>query len=92
MSWSAGTKSIVKHEADAAIDALTTGTNIPEHEDQLRVAKQAAKLVLANIPGPCVIVSMSGHANAVGWNKKEGWANDCISINVTQQFEATPAA
>lgn len=89
MSWSAGTKAIAKSEADAAIDALTTGTNDPQHEDQLRVAKQSAKLLLANVPGPFVSVSLSGHANGVGWQKKEGWSNDCISVNVTQMFEAT---
>lgn len=89
MSWSAGTKAVAKSEADAAIDALTTVTNDPQHEDQLRSAKQAAKLLLAIVPGPFVSISLSGHANGVGWQKKEGWANDCIAVNVTQMFEAT---
>lgn len=89
MSWSAGTKSVAKSEADAAIDALIAGTGDPTHDDQLRVAKQAAKLLLANIPGPYVTVSLSGHANGIGWQKKDGWSNDCISVNVTQQMEAT---
>lgn len=89
MSWSTGTKAIVKSEADAAIDALTTGTTDPQHEDQLRTAKLAAKVLLANVPGPFVSISLSGHANGVGWQKKEGWANDCISVNVTQMFEPT---
>jgi len=89
MSWSTGTKYVAKSEADAAIDALTTGTDDPKHEDQLRVAKQAAKLLLANVPGPFVIILLSGHANGVGWNKKDGWANDCIAVNVSQGFEAT---
>jgi len=80
-------KPVAKAEADAAIDALTTATNDPMHEDQLRVAKQAAKLLLASVPGPAVTISLSGHANGVGWQKKEGWANDCISVNVTQAVE-----
>jgi hypothetical protein len=88
MSWSTRTKYILKAEADAAIDALVTGTNEPVHEDQLRVAKQAAKLILANISGPMITVSLSGHANGVGWNKKEDWSSDSISVNVTQQFSA----
>ena len=90
MSWSTGTKSISKKDADAAIDALTTGTNDPQHEDQLRTAKQAAKILLGTVPGPFVSISLNGHANGVGWQKKEGWANDCISVSVTQMFEATP--
>lgn len=89
MSWSAGTKAVPKSEADATIDALTTGTDDPQHEDQLRTAKQAAKLILANVPGPFVSISLSGHANGVGWQKKEGWANDCIVVNVVQMFEST---
>ncbi len=87
MSWSAGTKSVAKGDADAAIDALIAGTGQPTHDDQLRVAKQAAKLILTNIPGPFVTVSVSGHANGVGWQKKGGWSNDCISVNVSQQTE-----
>jgi len=89
MSWSVGTKCVVKGEADAAIDALTTGTGDEKHEDQLRVAKQAAKLILANIPGPCVSVTMSGHANGLGWQDRPGWATDCISVNVSQSMTAT---
>ena len=88
MSWSTGTKvSVSKAEADAAIDALTTGTSDPMHEDQLRVAKQAAKLLLTNIPGPYVRVNLNGHANGVGWQKREGWSSDCITVSVTQTYE-----
>jgi len=89
MSWSTGTKAVAKSEVDVAIDFLDTGTDDPQHWDQLRVAKQAAKMILSNIPGPFVSVFMSGHANGVGWQKKEGWASDCITVNVTQMFEAT---
>ncbi len=92
MSWNVGTKSIPKASADAVIDSLTTGITglgADAMDDQLRVAKQAAKLLLANVPGPFVSVSLSGHANGVGWQKKEGWANDTITVTVSQMFEAT---
>ncbi len=29
------------------------------------------------------------HANGVGWQKKEGWSNDTISVNITQFTEGT---
>lgn len=91
MSWSTSMKVAAKADADAAIDALTTGTNDPKHEDQLRTAKLAAKALLTNIPGPYIYVSLSGHANGVGWQSKEGWANDCISVSVSQGTTAPPA-
>lgn len=84
MSWSTTSGTINKAAADATLDALSTGTGNPHHEDQLRIAKAAAKLIIGNIPGPMIIVSMSGHANGVGWQSKEGWANDCISVSVSQ--------
>lgn len=90
MSWSTRTQIVAKGDADAAVAALTTGTTgptAPMHEDQLRTAKVAACLILATIPGPFVSVSLSGHANGVGWQGKDGWANDCISISVTQSLE-----
>jgi hypothetical protein len=86
MSWSASfVKPVSKAEAESAIDALSTGgqTEGPAIE-QCRIAKQAAKAMLAVIPGPYVMVSMAGHANGVGWQKKEGWSNDTISVVVTQ--------
>lgn len=89
MSWSTRTQVVKKSEADAAIDALTTGDNNPHHDDQLRTAKQAAKLMLASIPGPNVSISLSGHANGVGWQKKDGYADDCITVHLTQAAEAT---
>lgn len=98
MSWSVSLgRSVPKAEADAAIDALNLPgasgeTDHPSPDpamlDQLRVAKLAAKVLLANVPGPYVSVFMSGHANGVGWQKKEGWANDCISITVNQMCES----
>lgn len=86
MSWSVGfEKPVPKAEADAAIDALVVPVNVgPECLDQLRSAKSAAKALLSNISGPYILVNLSGHANGVGWQKKAGWANDCICVSVTQ--------
>jgi hypothetical protein len=89
MSWSTGTKAVAKIKADEAIDALTLSNQEDWHDDQLRIAKLAAKMILLNIPGPFVIVSLHGHGNGVGWNKKDGWASDSITVTVTQMFEET---
>jgi hypothetical protein len=51
---------------------------------QFEAAKSAAKELVKIVPGSHVMVSMSGHANAVGWQKKPGYANDCINVSVTQ--------
>jgi len=90
MSWSVSLpKPVKKEDVDGAIDSIVPTSYMDGPMlDQFRTAKQAAKLVAHNIPGPYVSVSMSGHANAVGWQKKEGYANDCIAINVGQITEA----
>ena len=89
MSWSASfTKPVRKVDAAAYIDRLSTGAQVEGPAiDQCELAKAAAKSLLPGIPGPYVQVTLSGHANGVGWQKKEGWANDCITINVTQFTE-----
>jgi hypothetical protein len=89
MSWSASfLKPVRKVDAAAYIDRLSTGAQVEGPAiDQCELAKGAAKSLLAGIPGPYVQVSLSGHANGVGWQKKEGWANDCITINVSQFTE-----
>ena len=89
MSWSASfTKPVKKAEALDELDKLSTGaqTEAPAI-DQCRLAKIAVRELLLGIPGPYVTVSINGHANGVGWKKKEGWANDCISVTVTQMCE-----
>jgi hypothetical protein len=89
MSWSAGfAKPIRKAEASAAIDALTPGgqTAGPVIE-QCDAAKAVAKILLASVPGSHVTVALSGHANGIGWQKKENTANDCINVSVTQICE-----
>lgn len=91
MSWSVSMKPTKKADVDAAIDALSTNTSDGPMEDQLRVAKLAAKLLAFNVPGPYLYVSMSGHANGVGWQEKSGWSNDCISVSISQTL-MPPAA
>ncbi len=86
MSWSATVPVTEKAGIEQAIDAVVTSPadlNGPMF-DQLHTAQLAAKLIARCTPGPKVHVSMSGHANGVGWQKKEGWANDCITVSVTQ--------
>lgn len=52
--------------------------------DQLDAAKRAAKELLKTLPGPFVRINFSGHANGVGWQKKAGYANDMITVSVSQ--------
>jgi hypothetical protein len=89
MSWTLSVNSVIKEQIDATLDGLPT----PEYmdgpmKDQLRVAKQAVKQIVANVPGPHLAITMSGHANGVGWQKKDGWVNDFITISIQQLCEA----
>src|SRR6266568_1475487 len=90
MSWSASFKEPVwKVDADAAVERLHTGAQVEGPAiEQCEAAKRAAKELLKSIPGPYVQVALSGHANGVGWQKKEGWSNDCINISISQMTEA----
>ena len=90
MSWSTFfVKPVPKREAAAAISALTIGGQAEGPAmDQCELAKHVAHSLLPIIPGPYIQVILSGHANGVGWQKKEGWANDCITVNITQMTEA----
>lgn len=90
MSWSVSTGLVKKSGLQFAIQGL----NLPEEQmnrdeslDQLNAAKMAALMLAMATPGPYVTVSLTGHANGVGWHKKEGMSNDFISINVYQQTE-----
>lgn len=88
MSWSTNTPKVTKHEAEQALGSLSfPGILEPPAIEQVAAAKRAALELLKSVPGPLVIISLSGHANGVGWQKKEGWANDCISVSVTQYTE-----
>ena len=91
MSWSATFPNPVsKAEAIAEIDKLGIAVNDPdqiaelEAIDQLQAAKDAAKLLLKSVPGPKITVSLSGHANGVGWQQRSGWANAGITVMVHQ--------
>ena len=89
MSWSASfTKPVAMRDAAAAISALSTGAQTEGPAiDQCELAKHVAHSLLPIIPGPYIQVSLSGHANGIGWQKKEGWSNDCISVNISQITE-----
>lgn len=87
MSWSKSfSRPVPKNEVEITIDSLEfpDAANQGPAYDQFTLAKYAAKTLCAGIPGPFIQVSMSGHANGVGWQKKEGWSNDCITISVVQ--------
>ena len=87
MSWSVTTNLVSKSNAKAAIALLELdGGQIHSAwaVDQLETAKNAARELLKGIPGPYVIISLSGHANGTGWNKKDSYANDSISVSVSQ--------
>ncbi len=90
MTWNVSFKEPVrKVDADTAIQALHTDAHVEGPEiEQCEAAKRAAKELLKSIPGPYVQVYLTGHANGVGWQKKEGWSNDCISIGISQVTEA----
>ena len=89
MSWSAFMKrEVPKGEIQDAIANITTDTPLDGPMlDQLQAAKRAALELVKSIPGPYLQVVMNGHANGVGWQQKEGWANDTISVTVTQRTE-----
>lgn len=88
MSWSTSTPKVAKHEAEQALSNLSfPGVLEPPALEQVAAAKRAAIELLKTVPGPFVVVSLSGHANGVGWQNKEGWANDCINVSVAQYTE-----
>lgn len=89
MSWSASfVKPVPKREAAAAISALSTGSQTEGPAiDQCELAKHVAHSLLPIIPGPFIQVTLSGHANGVGWQKKDGWSNDCINVSICQVTE-----
>jgi hypothetical protein len=89
MSWSTGTNGPINKSDLAAFDFknLYGGGDIAlgaAVADQIEAGRRAALEIAKTVPGPKISVSMSGHANAVGYQKKEGYANDCITVSVTQ--------
>jgi hypothetical protein len=90
MSWNISLGITEKKDAEWQLDKLTLITlsnNSTYAHDQLAAAKRAAKEILKTIPGPYVSVYLTGHANGVGWQKKEGCANETITASVTQWTE-----
>lgn len=88
MSWSCGTNKVRKQVIEGEIDAvMPLGDLEGAAFDQIQAAKRAAKELVKTIPGPLMVVSMSGHANGMGWNKKEGWSDDFITVTVGQYNE-----
>lgn len=88
MSWNVTTNRLQKSEVDSAIDQLVVplygdSPNCPA-VDQVKLAKIAAKELCKGVQGPYVAVQMSGHANGEGWHEKDGYANDFISVSVSQ--------
>jgi hypothetical protein len=85
MSWSASTPVVEKHKVEEALDNLVFSLELDGPAlDQVSAAKRAALELIKTIPGPKIRVSLSGHANGMGWQSKEGWSDDCIHINVCQ--------
>lgn len=87
MSWTA---SILVVEKSKALHSLYNELTISPQDidgpmlDQLSVAQDAAKVLLKNISGPKISISMHGHANGVGWSKKSGYTDDTITVSVSQ--------
>lgn len=87
MSWSFQSKSIRRESAYDEIYALAyEGELEPAARAQFETAKAAAIEIVASLPGPFVRVQFDGHSNAVGWQEKPGYANETISVRVTQHL------
>jgi hypothetical protein len=92
MSWSAsavGTKRELQWLGPEAPGLIYTTppspTVIDEHMAKQHAAARVVALQLIEfIPGPKLSVTMNGHANGVGDVEKPGWANDYITVTVTQ--------
>jgi len=90
MSWSLEVRCVKKSELREALEIVV----LPEYLandgpmlDQVHAAFDAADLLAKSIPGPYISATFSGHANGVGWQKKEGMANDYINVTVMQICE-----
>lgn len=88
MSWSAPAVVVRKKDIKKALNELElSGDNSNWALDQFEEAKDAALELVKGIPGPYVVVNMSGHANGIGYHKKETWSNDFVSLSVGQLTE-----
>lgn len=90
MSWSIQSKSIKREEAFDRICELAPNDYMDgPARTQFETAKEAAIEIVATLPGPFVRVSLSGHANAVGWQEKQGYVNETITVTVSQHLVET---
>lgn len=86
MSWFAGPVDTFHDTVEADLDSLVaTGQEGAHVNVALHAAKKAAvELVRSGAVGwEPVIVMLNGHANPDN-KKTEGWANDTITVSVTQ--------
>ncbi len=94
MSWSVSTKINPKSAIEQAVNNLTLASEgfVPSGPelDQLEAAKRGALEILKSVPGPFVQVQLVGHATGVGWQKKDGYSNEFISVSVYQRTEEPP--
>lgn len=86
MSWSASVSAHSRENFGTAVDAaVSSPLELDEHmQKQFDAAKDVAKAIAPIVPGPMLSASMNGHANGVGDNVKPGFANDYVSVTVTQ--------
>jgi hypothetical protein len=94
MSWSTSVGPILKSAVREAIRDLALPPAFDNSEAvQQEVAAQfdaakCAAIELAKVtPGPNISITFSGHANACGYHKRPGYANNCITVGVTQILE-----
>lgn len=98
MSWSASLGATKATDIDAAIDGCATSPpedGLDEHVvEQVNAARAAAKgLVASGAVGDgekAFSVTLSGHSNE-GHEPADGWANDCVTVNVVQVDAPAPA-
>jgi hypothetical protein len=91
MSWSASLGATPASEIDEKIATCATAPpeeNMDEHvKEAVDLARDTAKAIIASgVVGDAeksFTVSMSGHSNE-GHEPADGWANDCMTVNVVQ--------
>lgn len=91
MSWNASLGATKAADIPQAIDECVTTPpedGLDEHVcEQVKAAREAAKaLVASGAVGDgdkAFTVTLSGHSNE-GHEPADGWANDCVTVNVVQ--------
>lgn len=85
MSWNIDTITVEKAHAAEVIGQRAPNDPVDAAVmEQIVAARAAALVLLQTVPGPKVRINISGHANGVGEQEKPGYANDYISVVVTQ--------